>query len=79
MGNIHITAEVDVNLSPHYHIVAALLKRWLLGTHQGAVSYVHLDYYPDEFTFRFNRWTSRHRIQLLINDKNLKKSRTIEL
>jgi len=41
--------------------VAALLKRWLLGTHQGAVRPSHLDYYLDEFTFRFNRRTSHHR------------------
>src|SRR5215831_10043423 len=33
----------------------SLLKRWLLGTHQGAVSAEHLDYYLDEYTFRFNR------------------------
>jgi ISXO2-like transposase domain len=39
----------------------SLLKRWLLGTHQGAVSRAHLDYYLDEFTFRFNRRASRHR------------------
>ena len=32
---------------------SSLLKRWLLGTHQGAVSHKHLDYYLDEFTFRF--------------------------
>jgi hypothetical protein len=38
-----------------------LLKRWLLGTHQGAVERMHLPYYLDEFTFRFNRRTSRHR------------------
>lgn len=37
------------------HRIAALLKRWLLGTHQGSVSARHLDYYLDEFTFRFNR------------------------
>ena len=41
--------------------VASLLKRWLLGTHQGAVRPSHLDYYLDEFTFRFNRRTSRSR------------------
>ena len=41
--------------------VTALLKRWLLGTHQGAVRPAHLDYYLDEFTFRFNRRTSRQR------------------
>jgi len=44
--------------------VVSLLKRWLLGTHQGAVSHAHLDYYLDEFTFRFNRRTSRHRGKL---------------
>ena len=46
---------------PRVHRVAALLKRWLLGTHQGAVRMRHLDYYLDEFTFRFNRRTSRSR------------------
>ena len=46
---------------PRVHRVASLLKRWLLGTHQGAVSKKHLDYYLDEFTFRFNRRTSRAR------------------
>ena len=42
-------------LLPRVHRVIALLKRWLMGTHQGAVSHKHLDYYLDEFTFRFNR------------------------
>src|SRR5882672_2684492 len=51
-------------LLPRVHRVASLLKRWLLGTHQGAVSREHLDYYLDEFTFRFNRRTSRHRGKL---------------
>ncbi len=46
---------------PGVHRVAALLKRWLLGTHQGAVKPKQLDYYLDEFTFRFNRRTSRSR------------------
>jgi hypothetical protein len=41
--------------------VASLLKRWLLGTHQGAISVAHLDYYLDEYTFRFNRRTSGSR------------------
>jgi transposase-like protein/ribosomal protein L37AE/L43A len=49
---------------PAVHRVASLLKRWLLGTHQGAVSREHLDYYLDEYTFRFNRRTSRHRGKL---------------
>jgi len=43
---------------PAVHRIAALLKRWLLGTHQGSVSARHLDYYLDEFTFRFNRRAS---------------------
>lgn len=51
-------------LLPRVHRVASLLKRWLLGTHQGAVSPEHLDYYLDEFTFRFNRRTSRSRGKL---------------
>jgi transposase-like protein len=46
---------------PEVHRVASLLKRWLLGTHQGAVSRDQLDYYLDEFTFRFNRRRSHHR------------------
>jgi transposase-like protein/ribosomal protein L37AE/L43A len=55
----------DANkLLPHVHRVASLLKRWLLGTHQGAVEPQHLAYYLDEFTFRFNRRTSRSRGKL---------------
>jgi hypothetical protein len=46
---------------PGVHRVASLLKRWLLGTHQGAVKPVQLDCYLDEFVFRFNRRTSRSR------------------
>lgn len=45
---------------PLCHQVAFSLKRWMLGTHQGAISHEHLDYYLDEFTFRFNRRTSSH-------------------
>jgi hypothetical protein len=48
------------------HVVASLLKRWLLGTHQGAVSPEHLAYYLDEYTFRFNRRTSTHRGKLFM-------------
>lgn len=51
-------------LLPQVDRVAALLKRWLLGTHQGAVHPNHFDYYLDEFTFRFNRRTSRSRGKL---------------
>ncbi len=50
--------------TPLAHRVAALLKRWWLGTHQGAISHEHLAYYLDEFTFRFNRRTSRSRGKL---------------
>lgn len=57
-------AVVGDNLLPRCHRVAALLKRWLLGTHQGAISHDHLDYYLDEYTFRFNRRKSRHRGKL---------------
>ena len=53
--------DLAMKCLPRVHRVASLLKRWLLGTHQGAVSQAHLDYYLDEFTFRFNRRTSRHR------------------
>ena len=51
--------EAHPELMPRVHRVVSLLKRWLLGTHQGAVSLEHLDYYLDEFTFRFNRRKSR--------------------
>ena len=46
---------------PGVHRVASLLKRWLLGTHQGAIRPKQLDHYLDEFVFRFNRRTSRSR------------------
>jgi transposase-like protein len=56
--------EAAVELLPRVHRVSSLLKRWLLGTHQGAVSPEHLDYYLDEFTFRFNRRRSASRGKL---------------
>ena len=43
------------------HRVASLIKRWILGTHHGAVQPEHLDAYLDEFVFRFNRRTSGSR------------------
>jgi len=52
------------DLLPYVHRIASLLKRWLLGTHQGAISHEHLDYYLDEYVFRFNRRTSRYRGKL---------------
>jgi transposase-like protein len=57
-------AESASELLPRVHRVVSLLKRWLLGTHQGGVSPQHLDYYLDEFTFRFNRRHSRSRGKL---------------
>jgi transposase-like protein len=58
---IRKTADVGKNLLPLANRVAALLKRWLLGTHQGKPASSHLDYYLDEFVFRFNRRTSKSR------------------
>lgn len=51
-------------LMPRVHRVASLLKRWLMGTHQGAIGQAYLDYYLDEFTFRFNRRKSASRGKL---------------
>lgn len=58
------TAEVGDHLLPRPHRIASLLKRWLLGTYQGAVRPFQLDYYLEEYTFRFNRRTSRSRGKL---------------
>ena len=61
---IRKTSDVGENLLPSANIVISLLKRWLLGIHQGAVNMSHLEYYLDEFTFRFNRRTSTSRGKL---------------
>lgn len=58
---IRKTAEAGKNLLPLANLVTSLLKRWLMGTHQGKPASSHLDYYLDEFTFRFNRRTSKSR------------------
>jgi len=58
---IRETPDLGDNLLPLANRVASLLKRWLLGTHQGAVQGSHLDYYLDEYAFRFNRRTSKSR------------------
>ena len=52
------------HLLPRVHRVVSLLKRWLLGTHQGAIAHAHLDDYLAEFTFRFNRRLSASRGKL---------------
>lgn len=56
--------EAGEHLLPRVHRVISLLKRWLLGTHQGAIRQGHLDDYLDEFTFRFNRRASKSRGKL---------------
>jgi transposase-like protein len=56
-----ITASV---LLPRVHRVVSLFKRWLMGTLHGSFGPDHLDYYLDEFTFRFNRRTSASRGKL---------------
>ena len=57
-------SETASELMPRVHLAVSLLKRWLLGTHQGGVSTEHLDAYLDEFTFRFNHRKSRSRGKL---------------
>jgi len=47
--------QEDEKILPHVHLIISLLKRWLLGTHQGAVSDKHMQAYLEEYTFRFNR------------------------
>jgi len=68
MGYVHKVvrkeAHVGRNLLPRVNLVVSLLKRWLLGTYQGRVEHSYLDYYLDEFTFRFNRRTSHSRGKL---------------
>ena len=60
--NMSSEGALDAHVAmPHAHRVASLLKRWLLGTHQGGMSREQLDYYCDEFVFRFNRRRSRSR------------------
>jgi hypothetical protein len=67
MGYKHIVTNISDSgdpahiVMPRVHRVASLLDRWWLGIHQGAIRPTHLDYYLDEFTFRFNRRTSRAR------------------
>lgn len=65
LGYTHVVAEpraiVGEDPLPHVNLVASLLKRWLLGVLQGGIKHSHLSYYLDEFTFRFNRRTSKAR------------------
>jgi len=67
LGYGHIATNVSASgdpahvVMPHVHRVASLLDRWWLGIHHGAIRPSHLNYYLDEFTFRFNRRTSKAR------------------
>jgi len=61
---INAESKAASALLPRVQRVASLLKRWLLGTHQGAFSREQLDSYLDDFTIRFNRRTSRYRWKL---------------
>jgi transposase-like protein len=54
-------SDEDTTSLPHAHIIISLLKRWLLGTLQGAWEKEYLAYYLDEYTFRFNRRNSKTR------------------
>ena len=56
-----VWASIDLKLP---HLIAAFLKRWLLSAYQGAARRSHLDYYLDEYTFRFNRGKSKFRGKL---------------
>jgi transposase-like protein len=67
LGYDHVVINQSASPDPAHvllagpHRVASLVKRWLLGTYQGGIAKAQLPYYLDEFTFRFNRRTSRAR------------------
>ena len=60
--NVMLGSDIPAHVSMvGVHRVAALLKRWILGTHHGSIQPEHLDAYLDEFVFRFNRRSSASR------------------
>jgi transposase-like protein len=61
---VHVAQPSNNSHLKRAHLVITLIKRWLLGTHQGAAMKEHLEYYLDEFTFRFNRRKSKYRGKL---------------
>jgi len=66
MGYLHKIQKVVINdedeeVLPNVHRIASLLKRWLLGTHQSYLNKNKLEYYLDEYVFRYNRRTSTSR------------------
>lgn len=58
--------EGDEEILPNVHRIASLLKRWLLGTHQSYLNKNKLEYYLDEYVFRYNRRTSKSRELLFL-------------
>ena len=58
--NLSATSDDAASQLPAIHLVFGLAKRWLLGTHHGAVGKKHLPAYLDEFVFRFNRRTAKN-------------------
>ena len=59
---VHLVSGIAAHITmPGVHRIASLLKRWLLGAYQGAIQEKHLEYYLDEYTFRFNRRKSKSR------------------
>ena len=61
MGYEHEVQVGGANPLPKTHRVVSLMKRWLMGTHQGRVSNKHLQAYLNEFVFRFNRRGAKSR------------------
>ncbi|MCD4652394.1 IS1595 family transposase, partial [bacterium] len=62
LGFIHEVHSVagGAELLENVHLSISLLKRWILGTHHGAVRPKHIQHYLDEFVFRHNRRTSKY-------------------
>jgi hypothetical protein len=65
-GYTHVTQKAtakdnEEEVLPNVHRIASLLKRWLLGTHQSYLNKNKLEYYLDEYVFRYNRRTSTSR------------------
>ena len=66
MDYVHKTEKAtaideDKEVLPNVHRIASLLKRWLLGTHQSYLNKNKMEYYLDEYVFRYNRRTSKSR------------------
>lgn len=56
-----IIASNDEEILPNVHRIAALLKRWLLGTLKNYTGQDRLQKYLDEFSSRYNRHKSNSR------------------